>query len=49
MSLHQEHDDVKWRRALFQHLRDNAGLGRMGEADKSKPEGRLRLFEYVRT
>jgi hypothetical protein len=46
MSLHQEHGDVKWRRALFQHLRDNAGLGRMGEADKSKPGGRLRLFEH---
>ena len=46
MSLRQEHGDANWRRALFQHLRDNAGLGRMGEADKSKPGGRLRLFEH---
>lgn len=37
----------KWQRALFQHLRGNAGLGRMGEADKSRPGGRLRLFEQT--
>ena len=46
MSLRQEHGDTIWRRALFQHLRDNAGLGRLGEADKSRPGGRLRLFEH---
>lgn len=46
MSLRQEHGDAKWRCALFQHLRDNAGLGRMGEADRSKSGGRLRLFEH---
>ena len=46
MSLRQENCGTTWGRTLCQHLRDNAGLGRLGEADKSRPGGRLRLFEH---
>ena len=46
MSLRHENGHTICRKALSQHLRDNVGLGRLGEADKSRPGGRLRLFKH---
>ena len=36
---------ISWQ-ARSRHLRDNIWRGRLGEADKSRPGGRLRLLEY---
>ena len=45
MSWHHENGHALRLRDLSRHLRDNAGPARLGEADKSRPGGRLRLFE----